>query len=94
MHDMPAIKMADAEIFEEAQSPEAEGWNRDCRFVDYGLEDGIFNKYRGKGYVLAIYEEKVVGKGKNLAHLRRRMAKKFGVHPLRIVLVDLALGVL
>jgi len=94
MHDMPAINTVDAEDFEDAQAPEAEAWKRDCRYADYGLEDGIFNQYRGKGYVLAIYEEKVVGKGKNLAHLRRRMAKKFGVHPLRIVLVDLALGVL
>jgi len=94
MHDMPAIKTADAEIFEDAYAPEAEAWRRDCRFADYGLEDGVFNKYRGKGYVLAIFEEKVVGKGKNLLHLRRRMAKKLGVHPLQIVLVDPVLGVL
>ena len=94
MHDMPAMKTVDAEIIEDEQDFDAEGWKRDCRFVDYGLQDGIFNEYKGKGYVLAVFEGKVIGKGKNLLHLRRRMGKKFGVHPLRIVLVDLALGVL
>ena len=92
MHDMPAIETVDAEIFTDTLPPDREGWYRDCRFADYGWEDGIFRKYQG--YVLAIYEEKIVGKGKNPLQLRRRMAKKLGVDPLRVVLFDTMYGIL
>ena len=92
MHDMPALKTVDAEIFEAEHPPEVEAWYRDCRFADYGWEDGIFCNY--KGYIVAIYEEKIVGKGKNPLHLRRRMAKKLGVDPLRVVLFDTSYGIL
>lgn len=85
-------KTVDAEIFEDSQPPEEEAWDRDCRYARYGMEDGLFAK--DYGYILAIYKEKVVGKGKNPAHLRRRIAKKFGIQGLRVVLLNTELGVI
>jgi len=85
-------KTVDAEIFEDSHTPEQDAWYRDCRFARYGMEDGLFAK--DYGYILAIYNEKVVGKGKNPAHLRRRMAKKLGVDGLRIVLLNTELGII
>ena len=97
MHDFPANPtdsklVPDREYFEDEHPPEQEAWYRDRRYADRGLQDGTFNKYRG--FVVAIYEMEIVGKGKNPLHLRRRVAKKLGIHPLRTVLVDPDYGVL
>ena len=92
MHDMPAINTVDAEDFEQAHSPEVEEWYVDYRFAKYGLEDGIFAKYRGT--IIAIFEKQIVGKGKNPLHLRRRIAKKLGIDALRMILVDPEYGIL
>jgi hypothetical protein len=69
----------DVETFSDAHEPEIEEWFKDERYARYALQDGEFEKYRG--YVIAIYEKKVVGKGKNPLHLRTRIAKKLGIPP-------------
>ncbi len=82
----------DGEIFVDKLPPIQEAWYRDHRFARYGLEDGAFAKYSPD--VIAIIEEKVVGRGKNPLHLVRRVAKKLKVDMSQIILVDPNIGVL
>lgn len=84
---------ADPEPADEYQpSEEQEAWIRDLNYARFGLQDGIFEQYRG--YIIAIYEQKVVGKGKNPLHLSRRIEKKLGIDGLRMILVDPEYGIL
>ncbi len=82
---------SDGEYFVDTLPPVDEAWRRDCDFARWGLEDGAFAKYSPD--VVAIFDQKIVGRGKNPLHLQRRVAKKLRVHVSRIILVDPNIGV-
>ncbi len=88
----PPPSETDREYFLDKLPPKQEAFMRDHRYARYGLEDGIFARYYPK--VIAIYQEKVVGCGKNPKYLRLRVAKKLNVHPLDLILVDTCFGVM
>jgi hypothetical protein len=53
--------------------PEQECWSEDEAWARYALEDGEFAG--NTGYVVAVFQKKIVDRGKNPLHLRTRLAK-------------------
>jgi hypothetical protein len=70
--------------------PEQQCFQEDSAYARYAADDGEFADY--DGYVVAVFQKAIVGKGKNPLHLRTRLAKKLGIDAWRLVLVDFRPG--
>ena len=89
----PSVEELGQEITElEAQSPppDLDGYLNDCRWLQQQwVTHGALHRYAGTH--IAILNGEVVGTGQNSLQLQLDVARKFGVHPQR-VLIDYVFG--